>query len=392
MIRGFYISGFKSLVDFKMRLSPFNCLVGLNGAGKSTVLQAFDFISAIHQGRVSNWLESRRWQSSDLSFHGSRKQLISVQISFNLGATEYIWTAGFNKLRNACTYEMVTRYRIVNGEISDEVKLLQFHEGKYKIFDQEAKVADFVFEGSIMSQLRSDVLGKELPLVSMYLSNIRSMDLLSPHLIRQKSRAAFVPDIGYGGEKLSVFVHGLSPIQKHDLVEKVKRFNPRVEDINTTKIRGGMVKIEVVESLSDRSVFSTEVRHVNDGLLRLLAIIAQQYSDNTFVLYDEIENGVNPEVTQSLVRALMDSPKQSLVTTHSPVVLNFLSDQEAVDSVTLIYKRDDGITRAIKLFDIPMIKDKLDFLAPGEAVIDLPHAALAEEAEAILLERESKEE
>lgn len=385
MISRFAISGFKSLVDFSMRLSSFNCLVGLNGAGKSTVLQAFDFLASIHQGRVESWLETRKWQMSDLSFPGSRRRVVSLQVSFRLGTSRYIWTANFNKAKCACTYEELSRSQD-GGPWED---IFEFSDGRYKFLGQEPKDVDFMFQGSIFSGLRREILGVELSVVSKFLKSIKSMDLLSPHLIRQKSRSVHVSDIGNGGEKLSVFVHGLSGSEKHDLVQQLRKFNPRIEGLVTSKIRGGMVKIEVVESLGD-GLFATEVRHVNDGFLRLLAIVAQQYSDNTFVLYDEIENGVNPEVTQSLVKALMDSSKQSLVTTHSPVVLNFLSDQEAKDSVTLIYKREDGVTRAIKLFDIPMIKDKLDFLAPGEAVIDLPHAALAEEAEVILLDREAK--
>ena len=37
------VENFKSLVDFRMDLVKFTCLVGLNGSGKSTVLQFVDF-------------------------------------------------------------------------------------------------------------------------------------------------------------------------------------------------------------------------------------------------------------------------------------------------------------------------------------------------------------
>lgn len=388
MIHAITISGFKSLIDFELELSSFNCLVGLNGSGKSTVLQAFDFISALHEGAVWDWLDSRKWQMSDLSFPGGRRQTLFLQLTFTINSKVYLWSATFNRVRGACTYEAFDRLNLSDPTKGEE--LLEFHEGKYSIDGQDGKNVDFNFEGSILSALRSKTLGPELTEINNYLKGIKSMDLLSPHLIRQKSRVARVKDIGGGGEKLSVFLHGLSVFEKRDLVSELQKFNSRIKEIRTTKIRGGMIKIEVVESFQDGKDLVTEVKHVNDGLLRLLAIIAQRFSENTFVLYDEIENGVNPEVTQSLLNALKESPRQTLVTTHSPVVLNFLSDEDAKKFVTLIYKRDDGVTRAVKLFDIPMIRDKLDFLAPGEAVIDLPHAALAEEAEAILLERESK--
>lgn len=46
------VNNFKSLVDFEMDLPKFSCLIGLNGAGKSTVLQFIDFLSQLgkHSG------------------------------------------------------------------------------------------------------------------------------------------------------------------------------------------------------------------------------------------------------------------------------------------------------------------------------------------------------
>jgi len=43
-------------------LTQFTCLIGLNGSGKSTILQAIDFISQLAQGRLDDWLEVREWQ------------------------------------------------------------------------------------------------------------------------------------------------------------------------------------------------------------------------------------------------------------------------------------------------------------------------------------------
>lgn len=49
MIKSIKIDNFKSLVDFKLDFAKFTCLVGLNGSGKSTVLQAMDFLSQLMQ-------------------------------------------------------------------------------------------------------------------------------------------------------------------------------------------------------------------------------------------------------------------------------------------------------------------------------------------------------
>ena len=67
MISQFGISNFKSLVDFDMPLPKFTVLIGLNGAGKTTILQAFDFLSQLMHGKVDEWLASRGWEKADIA-------------------------------------------------------------------------------------------------------------------------------------------------------------------------------------------------------------------------------------------------------------------------------------------------------------------------------------
>jgi predicted ATPase len=40
-----HVENFKSLVDFDLDMANCACLIGLNGSGKSTVLQVIDFLS-----------------------------------------------------------------------------------------------------------------------------------------------------------------------------------------------------------------------------------------------------------------------------------------------------------------------------------------------------------
>jgi AAA15 family ATPase/GTPase len=82
MIRRFYIDNFKSLVDFSLPPKPdglgkFTCLIGMNGAGKSTVLQAFDFVKQLTHGRMDDWLTLRNWERSEILSHFQHKRLIT---------------------------------------------------------------------------------------------------------------------------------------------------------------------------------------------------------------------------------------------------------------------------------------------------------------------------
>lgn len=110
--------------------------------------------------------------------------------------------------------------------------------------------------------------------------------------------------------------------------------------------------------------------------------MAQQFSPLETLLFDEIENGINPEVIEKVVDALVASPKQIIVTTHSPMLLNYMTDEVAKQSVMLIYKNKDGSTHATRFFDIPSAARKLKSLAPGDAMLDVYLENIAQEAEA----------
>ncbi len=127
----------------------------------------------------------------------------------------------------------------------------------------------------------------------------------------------------------------------------------------------------------------TPARHVNDGLLRLLAVLSQLASDEHFLLFDEIENGINPELVEFLVDALVESEHQVMVTTHSPVILNYLEDEVAKQGVIYLYKNAKGATQSIRLFEIPSLAEKLQFMGPGEAFIDTQLTELATEIQSL---------
>jgi predicted ATPase len=113
----------------------------------------------------------------------------------------------------------------------------------------------------------------------------------------------------------------------------------------------------------------------------MLAILAEQFSPLETLLFDEIENGINPEVIEKVVDALVASPKQIIVTTHSPMLLNYMSDEVAKEAVMLIYKNKDGSTHATRFFDVPSAAQKLESLPPGSAMLDVYLDQVAQEAE-----------
>lgn len=372
MITGFSIHGFKSLARFSLDgLRNFTCLVGLNGAGKSSVLQSLDFAAHLMRGDVGSWLSKRNWSISDLHSKFTNQSNIVVAFSFALSNGRYYnWVAAFNRTSLTCSSERVF-------ESPGEIPLFQLARGRYSVFNGGQTKVEFNYTGSILSALKDEALTAELIEIRNVMMSIRSLELLSPHLMRYSLRDA-AADIGVGGEKLSPFLYSIKGEQRENLVRLLRKFYPAVVDFKVKQERAGWKKLFIIEDFNGELI-ETEAKHVNDGLLRILAILAQAGSGKALLLFDEVENGVNPEIVERLVDVLQNTGQQVLVTTHSPMILNYLSDDVAKRSVHFVYRSFDGGTRERRLFDIPRMSAKLQIMGPGEAFVDTSLSALSQE-------------
>jgi len=378
-IQKIHLDNFKSLVNFKIELAAFTCLIGLNGAGKTTVLQAMDFLAQLMSGHLTEWLKQRDWKATDLLCKLVKKRIIKFSVHLTLeNGQPAVWEGEFNTQTQKlyCSTETVT----IAGKI-----VLKVTDGKYTLAGQTTlSPIPFTYQGSILSQLKELVLNPDLLAVKRALKSIKSLELLSPHLMRQRARQA--DDVGVGGEKLSAFLASLSESEKQIIIKKMKEFYPDFNHYQVSAISGGWRKLLIEENFTssdpDRLIqekLLTEARHINDGMLRLLTILAQTQTLHSFLLFDEIENGVNPELVEKLVNVLLNARQQVLVTTHSPMILNYLPDDVARESVMLIYKTPQGYSQATRFFDIPSIAHKLGLLGPGEVFVDTDLNALVQE-------------
>lgn len=390
MIKSIWIDNFKSLVDFELEFAKFNCLVGLNGSGKSTVLHALDFLSQLMLGDLDEWLKKRHWESADINSKLTKKSNIDFKVVLQDRVWgEIVWSGSVNRKTLNCTQERV-RW---NG-----VFMLRVDDGYYgigtisglpndveKIAVEMARAAPerfpivFEYQGSILSQLKDNQTNLLLHVVKASILQIESLDLLSPELLRSRAKTS-EGKLGLGGEKLSAFIHESGKEGKEKLRQLLTKVYGQLESVETRSLRSGWKQLEISERFGDHKLKST-ARHINDGMLRLMAILTQLESDNELLLFDEIENGINPELIEYLIDHLVDAPQQVLVTTHSPMILNFLEDDVAKEGVIYLYKNNLGFTRSIKLFAIPSMAKKLEFMGPGEAFVDTDLIRLYQEIE-----------
>ena len=373
MITRFKIDNFKSLVDFELppaghELGGFTCLIGLNGAGKSTLLQAFDFIAHIATGEIQPWLDHREWKKSELVSHlGNRRPVITFSIRLRTPTgVEVEWTARFNATLLRCTAETITAGSNTILKLEEKRLSVALTGGlPDRVFDD----VPFEYFGSVLSTLKLADAQPEIAEMKAALQGLRSLELLSPQLMRRKARAS--REIGASGEKLSPFLSQLPFEQQSALLSELKGFYPQLRHWGVKTYRAGWKSLRIFENYAKLS--AVDAGHINDGFLRVIAILSQQFTEHRVLLLDEIENGINPAVVDRLMIFLVGlgrSGKQIFVTTHSPVILNFLEDDVARSGVILLYKTVDGRTQACRYFDQPETGYKLKALGPGEVFVD----------------------
>lgn len=385
-----YVHNFKSLVEFDLSLAPFSCLIGLNGSGKSTALQAIDFASRLFRGGISGWLSQRQWQAADLNSKLIRESNVTVTMWLSEGNTEFRWNGSFNRSTLKCTREII---------VIDERPVLTVQDGRYTFHGlhgtegaQESEVStkiEFKYQGSILSQLKADTLPQAMrPLVS-FMRETASLDALSPQQLRKRTDKSY-GHVGLGGESLSAFLYELPLHQKAVLKEELKECYPQLDNVITRSLRGGWKELAIWEKFQSKWL-STEAKHINDGMLRLMAILAELLTENQFLLFDEIENGINPELVEFLLDALVKARQQVLVTTHSPMILNYLDDDIARAGVQYLYRTPEGYTRSIPFFSIPSMQKKLRIMGPGEAFADTELTRLESEIEEVGAEKKESD-
>lgn len=383
------VNGFKSLVDFEMDLAKFTCLIGLNGSGKSTVLQFLDFLSQLVRGGLNEWFKERKWSDKEiLSSLLSRKQTIDFTLETMLNGSQVIkWEGRYNIRTHTCSQEsFVLRELAANGEVYEE-PLLTMKSEHFRVDGRRTEPRQptplpmekiiWVYDGSILSKITEETVPLELKEYRSFLRNLYSFDMLAPQSLRRRDRDSG-GSIGLSGQRLSAFLYELGWKRRNELSEKLKGVYPYLEGVLAKSLKSGWKQLMVMEKYGERTML-TEARHINDGMLRLIAILAELESEHAFLLFDEIENGINPELVEFLIGILTGARQQIMVTSHSPMILNYLDDETAKESVVYLYKTTEGKTKAIKFFDIPSLREKLEVMGPGEAFVDTNLVQLADE-------------
>jgi predicted ATPase len=295
MIESIEFTNFKALRKTTLPLSPFTLLMGPNGSGKTTVLQALQLVANLaSQNQGSQALEESQggiWSRFQSVTAGNRNQAIEIRLRVRL---ESLFVINCTWLPN----DRVRRetFRGDNGNPGDEARLAH-----------------------------------------QWLSRMRTYSL---------DATAMAQPVAVHGEPLNQFGHGLPavlddlkdnyPERWELLLGEMRRWLPEYDYIQFDKPQAGQKGIAL---RTKRGGHRIPAHELSQGTLIALAMLTLAYQPNppSLVGLEEIDRGLHPRLLRHLQDALYRlsypescgesrPPIQVIATTHSPYLLDLYRD------------------------------------------------------------------
>jgi len=316
----------------EISVTPFMLLVGQNGAGKTSVLQAIELFGLLTRGNLRQALDQRLWEYGDLVHLKSETKSMRFVAHVELEGQPIEWVLELGKRKHL---------GIAAESVMRDGKVLMWRKGRTmeRLDETSGEMVDQVKQtlpSSWLSALepedddRFPTLGR----LARWARGVRPYVVLDPLVLREPSKPH--PDgLGIHGEGLAALLRDLPPKRRAAAVERAQAHYEPLREVRATRSSGsGVTRLDIVESRGEGTI-TLGSRQVSDGLLRLLALAAlHELNDKPSVLlFDEIENGVHPHLLGAIVkmlRSLAETGIQVVASTHSPVAASFVGSAEEV--------------------------------------------------------------
>ncbi|MBF0539579.1 MAG: AAA family ATPase [Nitrospirae bacterium] len=410
MITEIAISGFKSLVDFRMTFDKgLNVLIGPNGAGKSNICYALDLFAKAAGGNVRAFLSERGGMT------GCFTNTLGDRLSEKGICASCKGEIALSDSDEVLRYEYKVRLFIIGDTIPILHQELQLQKGNDKKFNiiLEAKAEEtkdiqefFGLDGAVEIKIvmKSEDLKKDFyrnstqgmlrdrqpanPVILNYSDNYKTHsfheELLNGkffrvlsdyydycHLVREDLISTTILSIDpkiARGDNDTTDPSEMLPDGKYLTNALYSMINKRNIDLDDLKSLLGKVyrPFRDIKSISSknmtRSFFIVEgddiempAKSLSDGTVKFIALLVGIYSQKTgTTVIEELENYMHPWACQLLVEYLRDyfEDKQCILTTHSETMLNSLRPEEVV-----VVENKSGKTEITRLSENRHIKE-----------------------------------
>ena len=361
MITRVQIKNFRNLADVDVHLGPLTVLVGRNGAGKSTFLDALRFVRDVLQGGLNKTInqnggiQSIRCRSSKMDAKDIEITLEEEGVDFN---ARYSFTIGTEQEENQQIKNEVLRVETPFSNLNKSS--FETNAGKWVRTPADFPTTQKQMSGSLIppDTLMLPTLANFFPVINAVFGNITATNYYSvlPNVLRIPQRQSSVSLLFEDGQNLATTLQSILRDGEFqpDLVAVLARVVEGVQDIRVLEL-GGYLVIELKKTQRHHSLWFPLAQE-SDGTLRVLALLAALYqkAPNHLIAIEEPELSIHPGVLAVLGEVIEEASTRSqvIISTQSPdLISRFNVDQlrvvEMVDGNTHIGPIEEGQRESI---------------------------------------------
>ena len=340
------VRNYRSLRNVSVELGDLTVFIGANASGKSTILDAFRLLAEAVQMRDFSTPISIRGGLLELSWKGQETGPIYLSAATTLDQGKgFLWNAHLNAQSHSAPYVDEQVRMFLPNQPPSEILYASSGLGWWWSGSEERLVE--LRQPPTVCALASASVDASFPAreVAEFVGRWGFFDP-SPLVLRNDWSTTGLGSFDTHGRNLGKTLHDLSN-SSPDVFEKIVSA--------TRSIVGLPARIEI-RQFEDRFYFTQDEPglmspvnqwSISSGTLRILALMTALYGQpsGSLIGIEEPENYVHPAALSSLVEHLLDARKrvQIMLTTHSPLLLDFLDDPSTVN----IVRRDEQLGTVI---------------------------------------------
>jgi predicted ATPase len=333
------IGGFRRLREIEIEMRPLMVLIGANGVGKSSVLDAVSLLSASAGGTMNKALNSLGGVA-DVCTRGQPRR-IALEADMDCPGRKplhYRLELEAKGQSYGIPLEMLSQER--EGPYPGPFKHIESHYDDVKYYEiEDRRLVRPDWEHNPLETSLSQVpkMFKEPEELRRTLSSVTQYHVLdvgprAPVKLPQQMKPALLP--GADGEDLVPFLYNLRESNRdcYDAIEDTLRSAfPGFENLNFPSVAAGMLSLTWKEQQFREPIYGHQL---SEGILRFLWLISLLHSPNlsTVTMIDEPEVSLHPELLSLLADLLRGtrSRTQLIVATHSDRLIRFLEPAEVM--------------------------------------------------------------
>ena len=340
---------YRSLRDETIHLTDLNLFIGTNASGKSTILDALRFLQEGLQQRDFSRPVSVRGGIVHLAWKGEEAHKIDLSVTLEGEGKKFEWSIQLARAGYDFSVHRETLYEMRSG--APPIHLLQTDSGKGWWWSEEKSEKVLLAQPPTACALGNAAPYAAFPArtVAEFVSRWGFFDP-SPFLLRRGwsgfDSSSFDPNGRNLAERLFALQQS-SPKAFQQIVSSTQSVLGLPSRIDLRESRDSEDRVYFVQH-EPGLIYPVHQAGASSGTLRMLALMTALFGETgtNLIGIEEPENHVHPSALSAFAEYLLKARDrvQILVTTHSPLLLDFLNAPEAVSVVRHTEKEGTRVT------------------------------------------------